>query len=114
MLQVHIAYLPSCSSHHVPSETLQALVKTCSRRLQIQERLTQEIADGVFSLTGVLVALCCPVLSLEACFCRTELGRQNICLVAAFPGSHYILCHEKHVQMLSSGFRRRVWRACGV
>ena len=64
MLQVHVAYLPGCSGHYVPSDRLQALVKTCSRRLQIQERLTQEIADGVFSLTGGLVALCCPVLSI--------------------------------------------------
>ena len=51
-LQVHIAYVP-VHQHSVPSEQLKALVKTCSRRLQIQERLTQEIADGVDSLTGV-------------------------------------------------------------
>lgn len=50
-LQVHIAYVP-VQKHSVPSEQLKALVKTCSRRLQIQERLTQEIADGVDSLTG--------------------------------------------------------------
>ena len=66
MLQVHVAYLLGSSGHHVPLERLQALVKTCSRRLQIQERLTQEIADGVFSLTGALVGFCCPVSSLVA------------------------------------------------
>ncbi len=52
MMQVHIAYLPGRSNQPVPPERIQALVKTCSRQLQIQERLTQEIADGVDALTG--------------------------------------------------------------
>ena len=55
-MQVHIAYLPG--KHNVSSEQIKALVKTCSRRLQIQERLTQEIADGVDSLTGSTLQCC--------------------------------------------------------
>ena len=58
-MQVHIAYVPG-HQHPVPSEQLKALVKTCSRRLQIQERLTQEIADGVDSLTGAHISVLLP------------------------------------------------------
>jgi len=57
LMQVHIAYQPGHSDQPVPSDQIQALVKTCSRRLQIQERLTQEIADGVTSLTGASQSL---------------------------------------------------------
>ncbi len=84
-MQVHIAYLPGYK-HTVSSEQIKALVKTCSRRLQIQERLTQEIADGVDSLTGTHFA----VLLYLLLQCRMDLPHCT-CLYFIHPVAEPIL-----------------------
>lgn len=56
-------------------------MKTCSRQLQIQERLTQEIADGVDSLTGAGQMQACPLTSYWQDVCSqptTYLQRKSL------------------------------------
>lgn len=52
---LHVAYVPGQSGQRVSPEALQSLLRAYSRRLQIQERLTQQIADAVHGTTGVFM-----------------------------------------------------------
>ena len=67
--------------------TLEALLDTCSRRLQIQERLTQELVGAVHALTGA-------VPSSSACTARRfewsmSASQQSLCShVARMPFEH--------------------------
>ena len=50
---LHVAYVPGRSGQSISIETMQSLLRTYSRRLQIQERLTQQITNAVQCATGV-------------------------------------------------------------
>ena len=49
---VHVAYLPGPSGRRLSEAGAQALLKAFSRRLQIQERLTQQLADALHHHAG--------------------------------------------------------------
>jgi GTP cyclohydrolase I len=49
---VHVAYVPGRSGRPLAEGAVQALLKAFSRRLQIQERLTQQLADALFRHSG--------------------------------------------------------------
>jgi GTP cyclohydrolase I len=51
---LHVAYVPGSSGQSLSAKTMQSLLRTYSRRLQIQERLTQQITDAVHRTTGVM------------------------------------------------------------
>ncbi|CAL8470824.1 g10366 [Coccomyxa elongata] len=54
---LHVAYVPGQSGQRVSPEALQSLLRAYSRRLQIQERLTQQVADAVHRMTGATSTL---------------------------------------------------------
>ena len=63
--------------------TLEALLNTSSQRLQIQERLTQELVSAVHSLTGAMLSSpackardCC--WSLPACACAIRAAERGV------------------------------------
>lgn len=49
---VHVAYVPGRSGRPLQEAAAQALLKAFSRRLQIQERLTQQLADALYQHSG--------------------------------------------------------------
>lgn len=58
--QCHIAYLPS--THVVGLSKIPRIVDMYAKRLQVQERLTSQIADAIQSVTnahGVIVSMSC-------------------------------------------------------
>ena len=97
MSQVHIAYLPCCSNQPMLPERIQALVKTCSRQLQIQERLTQEIADGVDSLTGAGHMQACPLTShwQDVCSLINYLPAEKVLVLSASYDCHDAVSHQQ-------------------
>lgn len=50
---VHIAIIPGSAEQCVYEEKVQAILKTFCRRLQIQERLTQQLADALHQHAGM-------------------------------------------------------------
>lgn len=50
---VHVAYLPGPSGRRLSEDGAQLQLKAFSRRLQIQERLTQQLADALHHHAGV-------------------------------------------------------------
>lgn len=72
--KVHIGYVPS--ERVVGLSKLARLVEIFSRRLQIQEKLTQQIADTmdeVLKPKGVIVV----VKARHMCMCARGVGKQN-------------------------------------
>ena len=50
---VHVAYVPGRGGRLLEEAAAQALLKAFSRRLQIQERLTQQLADALHQHAGM-------------------------------------------------------------
>lgn len=72
--RVHIAYIPS--KRVVGLSKLARLVEVFSRRLQIQERLTQQIAESMWTILkprGVAVM----IEAKHFCMCARGVGKQN-------------------------------------
>lgn len=67
---VHVAYVPGPSGQRVSAEAMQSLLRTYSRRLQIQERLTQQVADAMHQATGVPSSRIDDFLYLKILSCR--------------------------------------------
>lgn len=83
--KAHIAYLPN--GHVVGLSKLARLVECFSRRLQIQERLTQQIADAIMQHTGATGA----GVMIEAkhmCMVARGVNKQNsVMITSALRGS---------------------------
>lgn len=72
--KVHIAYIPG--KKVVGLSKLARLVEVFSRRLQVQERLTQEIADSIDKILkpkGVMVV----IEAKHLCMCARGIQKQN-------------------------------------
>jgi len=78
--KAHVAYIPN--GHVVGLSKLARLVECFSRRLQIQERLTQEIADAIMTHTeakgvGVIIE------SKHMCMVARGVNKQNSVMVTS-------------------------------
>jgi GTP cyclohydrolase IA len=83
--KVHIGYIPG--EHIVGLSKLARLVEVFSRRLQVQERLTDQVADAIEEVLkplGVMVV----IEAKHLCMCARGIGKQNSVMVtSAFRGS---------------------------
>lgn len=78
--KAHIGYIPG--KKVVGLSKLARLVEVFSRRLQLQERLTQEIADSFFKIIepkGVMVV----VSAKHMCMCARGVGKQHSSMVTS-------------------------------
>lgn len=84
--RAHVAYLPSSDGRVVGISKLARLVECFARRLQVQERLTQQIADALeecLEPIGVAVVVECQHLCMRA---RGVRERDSVMLTSAMRG----------------------------
>ena len=103
--KIHIAYLPGSVGRLAGASNLAKVVLSVSRRLQIQERLTQEIAvaisDGV-DASGVLVLAQAEHLCMTMKD-RTDLGSTLVTVAALGSLSTDIFLRNQAILMLGLG-----------
>lgn len=78
--KVHIAYIPG--KKVVGLSKLARLVEVFARRLQVQERMTQQIADSIHKILkprGVMVV----AEAKHLCMCARGIGKQNSSMVTS-------------------------------
>ena len=78
--KAHIAYIPG--EKVVGLSKLARLVEVYSRRLQIQERLTQQIADSIYDILspkGVMVV----IEAKHMCMCARGVQKQNSSMITS-------------------------------
>lgn len=82
---VHVAYLPGPSGRRLNEAGALALLKAFSRRLQIQERLTQQLADalhhhaGLPRITPVTCALALQSKEVDVCVNISAVAMLALC-----------------------------------
>jgi GTP cyclohydrolase I len=67
----HVAYRRAPGGARLPRGALQALVDHCARRLQVQERLTRQLAEAVSAATGAAGVM---VVTEAAHMCMASRG----------------------------------------
>jgi GTP cyclohydrolase I len=67
----HVAYRRPRGGARLPRGALQALVDHCARRLQVQERLTRQLAEAVAAATGAVGVM---VVTEAAHMCMASRG----------------------------------------
>jgi GTP cyclohydrolase I len=80
--RAHVGYIPAVGGRVVGLSKLARLVDCFSRRLQIQEKLTCQIADSIEEIlrpTGVAVV----VEAKHHCMCARGAGKQNSTMVTS-------------------------------
>jgi len=85
--KAHVAYLPD--GRIVGVSRLAALVRCLSRRLQVQEELTSQIATSLHELTGSRGAVCV-MEATHLCMAARDTRSRGIVVTAAFAG-----CYER-------------------
>jgi GTP cyclohydrolase I len=96
---VSVAYITNPTAGALSHDTLQALVSRHSRRLQVQERLTRDVAEEISALTGGIGVM---VAARAAHLCMVSRGVEK-------PGSS--TCTVTKLGRLASepALRSRVW-----
>jgi len=97
---VSVSYCASGTFAPLSRGTLQALVSRHSRRLQVQERLTRDVAEEVYALTGGVGVM---VAARAAHLCMVSRGVEK-------PGSSTCTVTKLGTFANDPALRRRVWQ----
>jgi GTP cyclohydrolase I len=112
--EARVLFVTAPAAAQLVPGTLEALLDVCSHRLQIQERLTQELASAVHAATGApgpcpsSASLSPARLALRscACLCFRCCACDIVCGALAGAAATLVVCEAVHMCMVARGVEK--------